>query len=403
MKILWVKSDFLHPTTKGGQIRTLEMLRRLHARHEIHYVAFADPGQPEGVRRSGEYATRAYPAPHRAVNKRSASFAWQLLQGLFSPLPVAIARWRSAAMERQVSSLLAGIDFDCVVCDFLSPALNIPGFDRCVLFQHNVETAIWRRHQEHAPDPLRRFYFRLQAERMFALERRFCRAARRVVAVSPVDARLMREWFGLEEVSEIPTGVDLDYFAPQPAAPGADLVFVGSMDWLPNIDALSWFARDVLPLILRRRPECSLAVVGRDPAPEIEALARACANITVTGTVPDIRPYLWSAKVSLAPLRIGGGTRLKIYESMAARVPVVSTTVGAEGLTIHPPEDILIADDPEAFASACLELLDDADRRQRMAAAAWNLVAGRFSWDQVTREFEAILEALVRPGAKTPA
>jgi glycosyltransferase involved in cell wall biosynthesis len=122
------------------------------------------------------------------------------------------------------------------------------------------------------------------------------------------------------------------------------------------------------------------AIVERDP------------RIRVTGTVPDIRPYLWESAVSIVPLRIGGGTRLKIYESMAAKIPVVSTTVGAEGLTIHPPDDIRIADNPQDFADRCLELLADASERCRMAAAAWEMVNASFSWEHVSRCFEKILE-----------
>ena len=112
----------------------------------------------------------------------------------------------------------------------------------------------------------------------------------------------------------------------------------------------------------------------------------------VTGTVPDVRPYLWGSKVSVVPLRIGSGTRLKIYEAMAARMPVVSTTIGAEGLHVNPPHDIRIGDTPAEFATQCLDLLNDADTRESVGNAAWELVASKFSWEQVTREFEASLE-----------
>ena len=203
----------------------------------------------------------------------------------------------------------------------------------------------------------------------------------------------MRSLFGVTRVSEIPTGVNLEYFQPPAARPasGADLVFVGSMDWLPNVDGVLWFVREVLPLIRRRRPETSVAVVGRLPAPKIVQLGAEDKRIEITGTVPDIRPYLWGGAVSIVPLRIGGGTRLKIYEAMAAKIPVVSTTVGAEGLTAHPPDDIRIADTPEAFAEQCLELLGDAAARARVAAAAWQMVHDNFSWDHVSRCFEKIM------------
>jgi glycosyltransferase involved in cell wall biosynthesis len=164
------------------------------------------------------------------------------------------------------------------------------------------------------------------------------------------------------------------------------------MDWLANIDGVTWFVHEVLPLIRRRKPDCSFAVIGRSPPPAIQAMAAQDPRIFVTGTVPDVRPYLWGSAVSIVPLRIGGGTRLKIYESMASRVPVVSTRVGAEGLELQAPETGRLADTPEEFAAACLELLDAPDERARVADNAWQMVNDRFSWGKVARRFEEILE-----------
>lgn len=395
MKILWVNPHFLHPTTKGGQIRTLEMLRHLHRWHEVHYVALDNPAEPEGLRRSPEYCSRAYPVPHRAPPRRSPSFVLQAMANLASPLPLAVSRYRSPAMRRLLADLLHRERFDRLVCDFLFPAPNIPSLAECLLFQHNIETTIWQRHLETAPDPLRRQFFRLQARRMAAYEGSVCRQAGQVVAVSVSDADHMRRLFGLSHVAEVPTGVDVEFFAPQPAPaeiPAADLIFVGSMDWLPNIDGAAWFVTEVLPLIRQRRPHCSLAIVGRRPPPKILHLARQDASILVTGTVPDIRPYFWRSSVSIVPLRIGGGTRLKIFEAMAARVPVVSTSIGAEGLPVSAGENIALADTPVELAGRCLQLLEDASLRARIAGSAWEMVSSRFSWEQAARCFERILE-----------
>ncbi|MGH9722029.1 MAG: glycosyltransferase family 4 protein, partial [Bryobacteraceae bacterium] len=177
-----------------------------------------------------------------------------------------------------------------------------------------------------------------------------------------------------------------------PANPASGLDFIGSMDWLPNTDGVLYFVREILPIIRRTLPQARLSVVGRTPSPEITAL-KSDPHIEVTGTVPDIRPYVWNAGVSIVPLRIGGGTRLKIYESMAARTPVVSTTVGAEGLAVHPPADIRIADGPEAFARECIVLLQNPTERDAVAEAAFQMVSREFSWDSVTRSFEEVLES----------
>jgi sugar transferase (PEP-CTERM/EpsH1 system associated) len=394
MKVLWVNSNFMHPTTKGGQIRTLEMLRHLSRWHEIHYVAFEDPAHPEGPRRSVEYCFRAYPFRRRIPPRHSVAFLGQLAAGFMSSMPLSVSRFHSAEVGRFLDDLIRREHFDRAVVDHLAPTAYFPDLSRILLFQHNVETIIWRRHVEHAESAVRKFYFRLQADRMFEYERRVCRAAGHIVAVSAVDSDAMRTLFGVTRVSHIPTGVNIEYFSPpQNSPPVSDLVFIGSMDWLPNVDAMRYFVGEVLPLIRRRLPTCSLAIVGRSPSASILDLARADQLIVVTGTVPDIRPYLWGSSVSIVPLRIGGGTRLKIFESMAANVPVVSTSTGAEGLDLEAPEQIRIADTPQDFADACVALLENPAERARLAATARQLVASRFSWEQVARSFDEILAA----------
>ena len=392
MKLLWIKTDFLHPTTRGGQIRTLEMLRQLHRRHEVHYLTLDDGTQPEGPARAKEYCQHFESVPHRAPSKQSFGFVAQLATGLISPLPVAVSRWTSSAMRQRAEQMCEREKYDAVVCDFLFPAANVPELGRAVLFQHNVEAMIWQRHAEHGAGPLQRAYFRLQAKRMAAYERRICQTVRRVVAVSASDARQMEEAYGLAEVGDVPTGVDVDFFrAPAVSEAKTDLVFLGSMDWMPNIDGATWFTSEVLPLLRRRHPDCTVALVGRQPTAALTALAAQDERIHVTGTVPDVRPWLHGAKVSIVPLRVGGGTRLKIYEAMAAGVPVVSTTIGAEGLDVTDGRDIRIADTPAAFAACCAELLEDAESRGRMAREAHTMVADRYSWQVVTNIFERYL------------
>jgi glycosyltransferase involved in cell wall biosynthesis len=299
-----------------------------------------------------------------------------------------VARWRSPAMKSKIDELRRNVRFDSVVCDFLFPTLNISDLSSCVLLQHNIEAIIWQRRAQHAGG-LTRPYLKLQAKRMFAHERAACRCVKNIVAVSEADAEVMRSLYGVSRVSAIPTGVDVQHFAPPDRTKSTDLVFVGSMDWMPNVDGVLWFTREVLPLIRRRRPDCSFAIVGRQPPAGIQALAGD--GIQVTGTVPDVRPHLWGASVAVVPLRIGGGTRLKIYEAMAARTAVVSTSIGAEGLQVDPTEHIALADTPESFAASCLELLKNEEKRARMVDAAWRLVQDRFTWDVVVDAFERLL------------
>lgn len=397
MKILWVKTDFLHPTTRGGQIRTLEMVRELHKRHELHYVAFDDPSSPEGLARSSEYSSFAYPVQHKVVPKTSPAFAAQLVAGLFSPIPVAGMRYRSEAMRAQVAQLESEHQFDAKVCDFLFPSINLDALNTWTLFQHNVESIIWERHAQSGRTPLHRSYFSLQAKRMFEWEREVCRSVGHTIAVSAIDEDLMRTRFGVSNVSSVPTGVDTHYFErPSSGAITRDLVFVGSMDWMPNIDGMRWFLDEVFPQIQKARPGTTLAVVGRNPP---ASLVEAASDklVTVTGTVPDVRPYLWESSLAIVPLRVGGGTRLKIFEAMAAGTPVLSTTIGAEGLPVHDGATIAIADTAQAFAARCLSLLQEKDQRQAIADAALRLVVENFSWEQVTRRFESALVRQEQP------
>ncbi len=297
-------------------------------------------------------------------------------------------------MRAVVAELAARMRFDSIVCDFLTPAVNVPDMRSTILFQHNVETMIWRRHADTARNPFARAYLRRQAARMEAFERAACRLARHVIAVSEADATAIREMSGREDVSAVPTGVDVDYFQrPEASAPQADLVFVGSMDWLPNQDAIRFFVGDVLPLIRAARPDTSLAVVGRNPGRDLRAMAARDPRIAVTGTVPDVRPYFWGARLSIVPLRVGGGTRLKIFEAMAAGTPVVSTSVGAEGLEVTTPDHLRLADTAAEFADQCVQLLEHRDARDRTAAAALQLVRSRFGWGAVVQQFEALLMA----------
>ncbi|SEB47825.1 glycosyltransferase family 4 protein [Terriglobus roseus] len=393
MKILWVSPFFLHPTDRGGQIRTLGTLKELHKRHEVHFCALNASSNTEGPQRAGEYSTRSFAVPHDPIPRASLRILPQLFQAIFSPIPLAVSRYHSTALERVIAERLAEERYDSVVCDFLACAPNFREMEPAVLFQHNVETTIWQRHAEQTSSSLRRRFFGLQARKMAAYEAQICRRSRFVIAVSDIDASRMRNDFSVTRVASVSTGVDVDSLAPPPHAdPVSDLIFSGSMDWLPNIDAMEFFLKEIFPLVQQELPRTTLTIAGRAPDERVLRAAEGVAGVTVTGSVPDMRPYLWGSKVSIIPLRIGGGTRLKVYESMAAGVPIVSTTIGAEGLTYTPGRDLLIGDTPQQFAQQCVRMLRDADDRAAVAGNAMRLVRDNFSWAAVTQEFEAILQ-----------
>ncbi|MGE5926799.1 MAG: glycosyltransferase [Gemmatimonadota bacterium] len=404
MHILWVKTELLHPVDKGGRIRTYNMLRALRREHRITYVTLDDGhAAPDAAERASEYADHVVRVPFGAAPKRSARFYGELAANLFSPLPYAIAKYRSAGLRRAIVDLVAKGDVDVVVCDFLAPSLNVPaGLPvRTVLFQHNVEAMIWRRHAEVARGALARRYFREQWRRMDAFERAECRRFDHVIAVSAEDRDVFRSAYGVAGATDVPTGVDVDFFRPSGtvAREPLDMVFTGSMDWLPNEDGILWFTDEILPRIRARVPGATLTVVGRNPPARIRALAERDPMVRVTGTVPDVRPYIERAAVFVVPLRIGGGTRLKIFEAMAMERAVVSTAVGAEGLPVNDGADILLADAPEAFAAAVAGLLEQPARAESLGGAAARLVRASFGWDRVADIFadQCALAAGERP------
>jgi polysaccharide biosynthesis protein PslH len=390
--ILWLKTELLHPVDKGGRIRTYNMLRELKARHRVTYLTLDDgTAAPDAAERASEYCHELIRIPFATAPKGSPRFWGELLANAASPLPYAVAKYGSPAMRRAVREAVArGVDV--VVCDFLFPSLNVPdGLGvPTVLFQHNVESMIWERHAQVAENPLKRLYMGEQWRRMRRHERAECRRFDHVVAVSPQDAEVFRRDFGVESVSDVPTGVDTMYFRPtgREVRRPANLVFTGSMDWMANEDAILWFADAILPRVRERVPDVTLTVVGRNPGARIRALA-ADPAIEVTGGVPDVRPYIERAAAFIVPMRVGGGTRLKIYEAMAMERAVVSTPVGAEGLPLEAGVHARLAESAEAFADATVAALSDPPGADAMGRAAGALVRERFGWESVAAAFAA--------------
>lgn len=389
MRILWIKTELLHPVDKGGRIRTYQMLRALREEHDIVYLTLDDgTAAPDAMERSKEYATTTELVPFRPPARLSARYFMDLVRNLVSPLPYAIQRYRSAELQRRVDRLSRSVDI--VVCDFLAPSQNVSGGLGApkVLFQHNVEAKIWERHADVSRNAVRRSYMSGQWRRMLRFEAEECRRFDHVVAVSDTDARIIREDYGVKSVSFVATGVDTDYFSPSRGArDDHEIVFVGTMDWMPNDDGVQWFVKDVLPLIREQVPRATLTVAGRTPSEALRRLAARTAGVQITGTVPDVRPYLSRAAVSIVPLRVGGGTRLKIYEAMAMATPIVSTAIGAEGLPVRHGEHLLIADSPRDQATAVVELLGDRGSAARLAENALRYVQQHCSWAAVSKQF----------------
>ena len=337
--------------------------------------------------------------PHRPIEKFTAGFYLELARNIFSRLPYAIRKYQSGELQTKIRELASDGKIDLVVCDFLAPAGNFPTNFDCptVLFQHNVEAMIWKRHYEVQSNLVKKFYLFAEWLKMRAFEKKACRSFDAVIAVSKEDREQMRNDYGVTAVFEVPTGVDTAFFKPsgKVAVDPHNIVFTGSMDWLPNEDAITYFTQEVMPLIKRKISDATLTVVGRNPYSSLVELARRDRSLIVTGRVDDVRPYMERAAAYVVPLRIGGGTRLKIYEAMAMEKAIVSTTIGAEGLPVKGGVEILLADTAESMAAAVVEVLSDAPFAKGLGSRAAATVREKFGWQGVAEQFTRICEETV--------
>jgi len=392
VRILWLKTELLHPVDKGGKIRTYNMLKELKRDHQITYLTLDDgtAGPDERVE-AEEYCHELVCIPHHRREKFTTGFYAELLSNLVSPQPYAIKKYESASMRREILGRASTGAFDVLICDFLAPAANVPNNLACpsVLFQHNVEAIIWKRHYEVQSNPVKKAYLFAQWRKMRRFEQEMCRNFDCVIAVSAEDREQIAQEYSAKAVFEVPTGVDTEFFRPngREKVDPHNIVFTGSMDWMPNEDAIRYFTEEIMPLIKASVPNLTLTVVGRNPYPSLIALSQRDPSVIVTGRVDDVRPYMERAAAYVVPIRIGGGTRLKIYEAMAMAMPIVSTTIGAEGLPVRDELELLLADTPAAFAAAVVRLLTGQDFAQALGSRAAAVVREQFGWKRVAASF----------------
>lgn len=400
-RLAFVSPLFLFPTDAGGKIRTTNILKGMKG--GAFDITLLSPGTAEDEARwSVELAStcdtfrRWTPAP--------AAPRWRRALGLADPLPVNVLADRVPAAVELVDRVLADGRFDLVVFDFVHAAVLKPArlASRTLCFTHNVEAEIFKRHAAQASNAALRAMWTSQHRKMERYEGDVLRRFTSVVAVSERDARFFRESYGVADPEIIPTGVDLDFFAfrEREARDGRPptVIFTGLMDWTANVDGVLWFLDEAWPSIVARMPDARFVVVGKNPVSSIVDAARRHPNVTVTGFVDDVRTYAYAADAFVIPLRVGGGTRIKAFEAMAMGCPVVSTTIGVEGLAVTPEEHYLLADDARGIADAVVALFEDAGRSRALATNARALVEAEFGHAVAARAFEAAcLRALEKP------
>jgi polysaccharide biosynthesis protein PslH len=395
MKILWVKAGGLVPPDTGGKIRSYNILRELARRNSVTFFSFYGGHDYDQHPELKSIFESVVCMPLRLPPAKSPAEMLNYGIRLFSSQPYGITKFCRPEVRRRLCALLNQENYDVIVCDFMAAAGVIPWRSRVVrvLFTHNVEATIWRRHYEVASTPVWKAISWLEWKKMKNAERRYLRLADRVLTVSEADRDAFASVVDPAKLTVIPTGVDIEYFQPLAVEEKLDsLVFTGSMDWLPNEDAILYFLDEIFPLIVQKCPDAVLEVVGRKPSRKVLARVAEEKNLRLTGWVEDIRPYLARGSVCIVPLRIGGGTRLKIFEAMAMAKAVVSTSVGAEGLPVSSGENIVLADLPADFASRAISLLRDSSERKRIGNAARALVEGKYGWPKIAESFGEILQ-----------
>jgi glycosyltransferase involved in cell wall biosynthesis len=400
LKMLWVKVGGLWPLNTGGRLRSFHLLRELSKNHDVSVLTTHGPEEdPDALVRQLSDCREVRSLPHTPAKKNSGRFYLDLARSWTSNLPVDLYKNRIRALRTAVTDCLESEDFDLIVADFLVAVPNVPldGATPVLHFSHNVEYMIWKRLRDTEERLPHKTLLGLEWRKMRRYEIEACRRTDFTVAVSEQDRDQLSEELEQPRIGAIATGVDLDYFAPADRDQEAprEIVFSGSMDWFPNEDAMLHFMDEILPRIRDVVPDVTVTIVGRNPSEKLRAAAKQ-ASVKVTGTVPDVRPYVHGAAVYIVPLRIGGGTRLKIYEALAMGKAVVSTHIGAEGLPLEEGKHIVRADEPGDFARAVLELLEDPARREALGDAGRTLMEERFSWAQVAREFEQYCRRAVR-------
>jgi glycosyltransferase involved in cell wall biosynthesis len=393
MKVIWVKAGGLVPLDSGGKIRSYHIASELAKTHEVTLFTFYARESNDEHHTLRPVFSKVVTHPLDISAGRGFGESLSYLKSFFARLPYSITKYCRPEVARHLRQVLCAEKYDVILCDFLTPAAAIP-FDLnipVVIFTHNVEATILQRHWEVAANPAWKYVFKREYEKMREAELYYLRECAHVLTVSDADKAFFAKDISPSKISTIPTGVDVDYFQPMLGEELDSLVFTGSMDWMPNEDGIIFFVKQILPLVRQTRPAVKLWVVGRKPSNEIKALAEIDPGIAVTGRVENIRPFIAKGSVYIVPLRVGGGTRLKIFEAMAMGKAVVSTTIGAEGLPVTSGSDIVLTDDPSQFANAVCRLLESVEDRKRIGSAARKLVETEYSWAAAAKNLDNLL------------
>ena len=400
-----MKSGGLLPLDTGGKIRSFQLAKELARTHQVTLFTFYPEDPADRHAELEQIFSRVVLIPMRLAKRASFSDCVNYARNLFSGRPHAMTKYCRPEVAKRLREHLKQESYDVIMCDFLLTAAVIPWDVPCpkIIFTHNVEAVIWRRHYEVSRNPVWKIISWREYRTMENMERRYLRQADHILTVSEADKQTFSEFLDPSRITVIQTGVDTDYFRPscEQTEPSTEepnsMVFTGSMDWLPNEDGIFYFAEQILPMVRKEIPNATLTVVGRKPSARLRALAEKNGGMEITGRVDDVRPYVDRSALYIVPLRVGGGTRIKIFEAMAMGKAVVSTSIGAEGLPVTHDANIVLADKSEEFARSVVSLLSDVTLRKRIGKTARALVEQNYSWATVASQFSTVFDRMKIP------
>jgi sugar transferase (PEP-CTERM/EpsH1 system associated) len=394
MRILMV-SPYIPSPTSGNRSRSYYLLNMLARQHTVSLLAIDDgvtPAAPHSLAPLQDFTSTLQIVPFPVVYPKRVR---QLLNTL-SGKSTYLSQHVTTSMQDALTDLLAREQYDALIfeCALASDYL-LPPQVKIILDQHNIEYEVLYRTYLHEPFSLRKWYNWRESRLVKQAEIRLCQRADALVMTSERERVVMKKLLPHTMIAVVPNGVDISYFNGASTAEEHRIIFTGSMEYYPNIEAVLFFARKCWPRIREALPDATWQIVGKNPLPDVQKLARL-PGVTVTGSVADVRPYFNQATVAIVPLLVGGGTRLKILEAMAMRIPVVSTSLGCEGLAVEAGRHLLVADKAEVFAQSVIELLTHPERRQ-------GLVEAEYSWEKCADRLQEVVAEVAPPRAALPS
>jgi polysaccharide biosynthesis protein PslH len=397
VNILYVTHRVPYPPDKGEKIRTFNQIRQLARKHTIHLFSLVD--DPIDLPQAANL--NKYCASVEIVNRSTAATIWFAIVAFLRKDPLSVALFFQKMLGKLIRQKLTAERFDCIIvsCSSMAQyASSNSGIPKIIDFI-DVDSEKWREYAQRASFPLSSLYQR-EAELLAKYEEKLTLTFNHSILSSEAEAQLLRRRAKGRPVSVISNGVDLDYFSlsaiKTPTIDEPVIVFTGVMDYFPNVDAVRFFCEDIFPLVRESMPEAQFHIVGRNPSRPVKKLEQQ-PNVIVTGTVPDVRPYLARARVAIAPFRMARGVQNKILEAMAMGLSVVGTAETFKGIAATEADGIRIADDPASFARHVISFLRaDDDSRRSFAAQARSYVERHHRWEDQGGKLERLIEEVVR-------